>query len=125
MTLATVAKLEEAFLWGCTDLEACVYAEVSKHSLYRYQEEHPEFRDRKEMLKSNPVMRARKVLLDALDDDDRNIANKIIDRKEGSKVALTGPDGGPIQTEHTEITKDMDPKEAQRQFMKAARAGKL
>ena len=97
MTPETVAKLEAAFLWGCTDLEACVYADISKHSLYRYQEEHPEFRDRKEVLKQNPVMKARKVLLEALDDDDRAIANKIIERKEGSKVAITGEDGKPLQ----------------------------
>ena len=40
-------------------------------------------------------------------------------------MALTGPDGGAIQSEHIVVTKDMGPKEAQRQFMIAAKAGKL
>ena len=47
MTGEAVSKLEKAFLMGCTDLEACVYAEISKHCLYRYEEKNPEFRDRK------------------------------------------------------------------------------
>ena len=111
MTATTVKKLEEAFLLGCTDLEACLYAGISKQTLYNYQEQTPEFIDRKEMLKTNPVMKARKVILDALADDDRNIANRLIERKEGSKVAVTGADGGALQIEHV-IPEDADPREA-------------
>jgi hypothetical protein len=47
MTEATVAKLEQAFAFGCTDLEACLYADISKDCLYNYQKKHPEFVDRK------------------------------------------------------------------------------
>ena len=90
MTEMTVKKLEEAFLLGCTDIEACLYAGISKQTLYNYQEQVPEFIDRKEVLKANPVMKARKVLLDALDDDDRNIANKIIDRREAARWLSRG-----------------------------------
>jgi hypothetical protein len=90
MTPETVAKLEDAFLMGCTDVEACLYADISKATLYRYIEENEEFRDRKESLKQNPFLLAKGVLLDALKEGDRQTAHKLLDRKEGSKVQLSG-----------------------------------
>lgn len=92
---------------GCTDEEACLFADISKPTLYAYQEREPEFLNRKEVLKSNPVMKARLVLLDALADNDVNTAHKIIDRKEGSKLSLSGPNDGPIEVKRIErvITK--------------------
>lgn len=98
MTENVVNKLEEAFLMGCTDLEACLFADISKQTLYNYQEKYPEFVDRKQALKQNPVRLARGVILGALENKDIHTAHKVIDRKEGSKVAITGADGGPIQT---------------------------
>lgn len=92
MTDARIAKLEEAFLWGCSDAEACLVADIDKATLYRYQQENPEFCDRKENLKSNPVMLARKVTVDALNDNDRAMANKVLDRKEGQKHIIEGGD---------------------------------
>ena len=90
MTPETMQKLEQGFLLGCTDLEACLYAGISPRTLYNYQEDNPDFVQRKEMLKSNPVMKARKVILDSLERGDVATANKVIDRKEGSKLNLKG-----------------------------------
>ena len=99
MTDECVQKLEHAFSLGCTDLEACMYADISQRTLYKYQEDCEGFLHRKEVLKSNPFMKAREVLYNALVvDADVMVANKMIDRKEGSKVALTGADGGPVIT---------------------------
>lgn len=86
MTPEVIRKLEEAFLWGCSDLEACCNADIGKSSLYKYCEENPEFSERKETLKNQPIMKARKVVDMALDENDINTAHKVIDRKEGSKV---------------------------------------
>ena len=95
MTDEVIRKLEEAFLLGCTDLEACHAANISKTALYEYQDKHPEFAERKEALKSNPVYKARKVILNALDEGDVLTANKVIERKEGTKAKheITGKDG--------------------------------
>ena len=92
MTTATVQKLEEAFLMGCTDLEACLFADISKQTLYNYQEANPEFVDRKEALKQNPFMKSRQVLLGALERDDVSTAHKILERKEGKTVNVQGGD---------------------------------
>ena len=59
MTEATVKKLDEAFAVGCSDLEACLYAGISKQTLYNYQDENPEYIDRKEKLKQNLKMHSK------------------------------------------------------------------
>ena len=89
MTPEAIAKLEDAFSWGCTDLEACCNADISKDALYDYCNKYPKFSERKEVLKNQPVMKARRVVQAALDDDDINTAHKVIDRKEGQKVVQT------------------------------------
>ena len=58
MTKATLQKLEDAFLMGCTDLEACVYADISQSLLYAYQADNSDFLDRLEVLKQNGFMKA-------------------------------------------------------------------
>lgn len=103
MTDHVVGKLEEAFLLGCTDQEACLYADIAMSTLYDYCNKYPSFSERKELLKQNPVMKARKVILKSFADNDVNSAHKFLDRKEGTKsrVENTGKDGGPITEEVT------------------------
>jgi hypothetical protein len=86
----TIPLLKEAFLWGCTDAEACVYADVSTSAFYRHQEENPGFRELKETLKTSPVMRAKRIVSQSLDKDELSTAHKVIERKEGLKVSLEG-----------------------------------
>ena len=107
MTPETIKKLEEAFLMGCTDPEACLYADISKATLYNYQNANPDFVDRKDTLKSNPVMLARKVQLDALKDDSNKpaqqiTADKVLSRHEGIKQRLehANADGKPFKTDN-------------------------
>lgn len=97
MTKDTIRKLEDAFVWGCTDIEACSYADIAPSTLYKYQEEHPEFSERKETLKNSIKMRAKRVISASIDDNDLASAHKVIDRAEGKKVAITGEDGGPVR----------------------------
>ena len=103
MTPEVIQKLEDAFSWGCTDLEACCNANISKSTLYNYCDANPKFMERKEILKNQPVMKARRVVIAALDEDDINTAHKVIDRKEGSKVKseITGANGGAIESKWT------------------------
>lgn len=85
MTPDVVAKLEAAFLLGCTDAEACFSVGISRNTMHNYQRENPEFRDRKQTLKCNPVLQARKVIMDSLMAGDVATANKVIDRAEGRR----------------------------------------
>lgn len=101
-TPETIAKLEEAFLLGCTDVEACFWAEVSKTALYNYQEKNPEFVDRKERLKSNPFLIARKAIKDAIEAGDAKTAMDFMKNRKSDEFStrgeITGADGGPINT---------------------------
>jgi len=59
MTKETIQKLESAFSLGCTDPEACLYADISLSSLYDYQSRHPKFLDRKNILKKSLKLQSR------------------------------------------------------------------
>lgn len=81
VTKDVLNKLEEAFALGCTDLEACFYAGISDRVLYLYQEKNPEFVHRKQSLKEQPVLKARKVVVDAIDDGDKQTSQWYLERK--------------------------------------------
>lgn len=67
MTPDIIRKLEEAFAIGCSDSEACSYADIGQSTLYSYQEKHPEFAERKEKLKERPILKARQTVVKGLD----------------------------------------------------------
>lgn len=68
-----VSKLEEGFSRWLTDNEACLYADISRSTLFRYIEQNPEFWNRKELLKDMPKMKAKLVVTDKiLEKDDYN-----------------------------------------------------
>lgn len=69
MTELTLKKLEEAFAMGCSDTEACLYADISHQTLYTYQGDNPEFLERKNKLKETPVLLARQSVLNGMRED--------------------------------------------------------
>ena len=97
VTPEVVTKLEQAFSMGCTDEEACLFADISRMSLQRYQEAHPSFRDRKALLKQKLVLKARSVIAEALNRKDENTAKWYLERKAKNEFSarqeLTGADG--------------------------------
>jgi len=99
MTDETLRKLEQAFLMGCPDTEACLYADIAPSTLYKYAAENEEFSERKETLKQNPFMKARKIQMDDLNDGSSAIAQKVLERKEGSKINVSGNVGVTVNIE--------------------------
>jgi hypothetical protein len=100
MTKDTLQLLRESFSWGCTDSEACCYADISTSTLYNYCKDNPEFLELKNKLKDSPTMKAKRIINGALDEADLNTAHRVIDRKEGSKVKqeISGPNGEAIKS---------------------------
>jgi hypothetical protein len=94
VTEEVIRKLEEAFSWGCTDREACCYADIGSSTLYDYCQANPDFSERKEDLKNHPTMKARRIVKASLDDNDLTTANKVLDRKEGARKVLDITTGG-------------------------------
>jgi hypothetical protein len=98
---ATVVQLlNEAFALGCSDLEACLYADISKAAFYAYQSKHPEFLDRKEILKNRPVLQARNSVIQAMRNDG-NLALKYLERKMKAEFSTQQ------QIDHTTNGKDL------------------
>ena len=77
----TLQKLEEAFSNGATDLEACFIAKISKSTLYNYQEEHPDFLERKQALKDLIKYQARKNIKEKVFDGDVETSKWYAERK--------------------------------------------
>ena len=93
-------KLEYAFANGCSDLEACYYAGVSKTALYEYQKKDLDFAERKKALKARPVLKARLAVMTAISDGDVNTAKWFLERKckeeFSTRQELTGEDGASL-----------------------------
>jgi len=104
MTREVLDKLEEAFSLGCSDTEACLYADISPATLYNYQNDNPEFVERKEALKERPVLMARAVVVDSLKRKDKETARWYLERRRkkefSARTEHTGEDGGAIVLDH-------------------------
>ena len=87
-------KLEEAFSLGCTDAEACLAAGIWPSVLYRYQESNPEFQERKATLKTNPFLKARRVVLRAIEEGDANTAKWMVEKIDGKAKQAVDVGGG-------------------------------
>ena len=79
-------KLKEAFLFGATDKEACLYAGICRDTLYDYQKKNKEFSDQKEEWKSNPLLKAKKTIFDNL--DKHTVAMWYLERKARNEFDL-------------------------------------
>lgn len=101
LTPQTIDKLRTAFLMGCSDVEACLYADISKTALYNYQQRNPEFIDKKEQWKEQLTLKARTVIANALNNKDENTAKWYLERKVknefGTRTEVTGADGSVLQ----------------------------
>jgi len=113
MTSEVLKKLEDAFLIGCSDVEACFVADISPQTLYNYQKEYPEFVERKEALKSNPVFIARKSVITEMATKGE-LALKFLERKakaefsSSTDINLGGQEGKPVEISLTGILNDIN-----------------
>lgn len=88
ITEVVVKKLEEAFALGCSDEEACIYANICKQTLYNFQEKNQEFLDRKELLKSKPILGARQAIIKSFNSNP-NLALKYLERRKPDEFRLS------------------------------------
>lgn len=68
MTEAVIDKLRQAFLVGATNEEAHGYAGISHETFYNYLEKHPEFREKIEAWKNEPILKAKMTVVGSLND---------------------------------------------------------
>lgn len=99
-------KLETSYSMGCTDSEACLFANISKQTLYNYQDKHPEFVERKEMLKKKMIFKARSVIADSLNNKDEKTAMWYLERKCKDEFSTKQEIGGNVSVQKVFITKE-------------------
>lgn len=102
MTEEVVQKLEFAFMRGMTDVEACLYADISRSTLHNYCEEHPEFLDRKEELKQHPTSKARLNVTEAIEKGDADMSKWWLERKAKNEFSTKQEIGGEIKVKRLE-----------------------
>lgn len=78
----TIRKLEDGFLKGFTDREACLYANIAPSTLYKYCEEYPDFSERKELLKEQVKMRAKENIAKAITEGDKSLSQWYTERRD-------------------------------------------
>lgn len=82
MTTKTLNKLEEAFSWEWSDSKSCDYDGISHPTLWKYQNKHPEFVKRNEMLKSSPGEIAKKNVVEAITGGDLKLSQWFLERRD-------------------------------------------
>lgn len=75
-------KLFNAFTYGMTDEQACLYAEIDLSTLYKYCQKNPKFADRKEALKQMPVIHAKKNVVSSIMKGDTELSKWLLDRRD-------------------------------------------
>jgi len=79
----TVKKLEDAYANDASDEQACFLANISKQTLYNYQELHPEFVDRKQALKDLIKYQAKAKIKEAINTEkEPNTSKWYLERKD-------------------------------------------
>ena len=95
MTEETVKKLEEGFLKGLNDTEACFYANISRQTFYTYCKENPEFLDRKVELMEAVRTKAKLNLEQAIQSGDKPLSQWYLERRDKdfkNKTDITSDD---------------------------------
>lgn len=66
-TSEVISKLEEVFSLDGSVEEACFFADISRKTYYEWIKEKPELGDRFEELRQNPFLKARRTIVNSLD----------------------------------------------------------
>lgn len=95
----TVKKIEEALALDCSIEEVCLMANISKQTYYNWINSFPELKERFDVLRSTPFLKARKTINDSLSNP--QYAFEYMKRKKKSEFSerseITGADGKELQ----------------------------
>jgi predicted DNA-binding protein YlxM (UPF0122 family) len=98
----TVGNLKFAFSIGCNITEACVFAEVSRDAFYDALKKDPDFSDKIEKLKLNPVIKAKQTVFKDLENP--QTARWLLERKAsdefGTKQTINAKVEGSVGVVH-------------------------
>jgi hypothetical protein len=102
-----IRKLEEAFSIGASISEACMYANISRDTYYRWIANNKAVQERFEALLEKPILTARQSVVGALKTNPK-LALKYLERKRkkefSPRMEMTGEDGQPLMPQEIKVT---------------------
>ena len=116
ITKSIINKLEYAYSRGMTDSEACLFAGITKPTLYAFRNENPEMAERIDVLKENVKMHAKMNIAEAVIDG-RNVdiskfvLEKLSDEYKKSKLTINGKDSSGVVVTFVDDVSDSEDKE--------------
>lgn len=108
MTDETLQKLKMAFANSFTDEEACIYADISTTSFYNYCKKHPEFVEKKQLLKKSPNLKAKQNIIKSMNEGNIKDSQWRLERKAKDEFSLRTENAVTIDENPLE---DLDAKE--------------
>lgn len=81
LTPDTLNRLDYAFAMGCSDKEACSYANVSQSAFYNYLDKHPDYKEYRDALKLKPILKAKDENLKLIESGDPVHIRWFLERK--------------------------------------------
>lgn len=96
ITPKKLEKLEEAFKLGCTNREACFYADVAESTFYDFLKDCPKFSEKILVWKEYEKIQARGVIHKALKNGDKDIAKWYLERKAKDEFSTKQEIGGSL-----------------------------
>lgn len=95
----TVKTIEEALALDCSIEEVCLMANISKQTYYNWVNSFPELKERFDVLRASPFLKARKTINDSLSNP--QYAFEYMKRKKKNEFSerseVTGADGEALQ----------------------------
>lgn len=87
-TPEVLLQLKQALGIGCTVKEACIFAGIGETTYYEWKEADKKLAAELDKLRQNPVLKAKKVIVDSLDDGDVNTAKWYLERKKKDEFSV-------------------------------------
>lgn len=112
MTDEVLIKLETAFSVDATVREACIFAGISEAPYYNYVKDHPEFKEKVENLRAQPILKCRQNVMSAINSGDRRMSRWYLERKNkqefSTRVEAVGKDGEKLMPDSVNNLPDID-----------------
>lgn len=81
-------KLEDGFIKGLSDREACLYADIAPSTLYDYCKQQPAFSERKELLKNQVKVQAKLNVAEEVNNGNIDLSKWYLERKAKDEFSL-------------------------------------
>lgn len=81
MTDEVIGKIEHCLTIGGTITDCCLFANISPSAFYNWLAKHPDYKERIEVLRRNPILKAKQTVYDSICDGDEVTAKWLLEHR--------------------------------------------